>query len=130
MDKQEFYIETGRLLYAIAKADGIIQEAEHKKIIQIIREHLKPLDESQDAFGTENAFYTEFEFERLTDYDVKVRDAFQSFIEFAQDNKDDITPELKKLIMAMVEKVAVVYNGTEDSEQALIDRLKRKLDEL
>lgn len=130
MDKQEFYIETGRLLYAIAKADGNIQESEREKIIQIIKDQLKPSDESHDAFGTENAFYTEFEFERLMDYDVKVRDAFQSFIEFAEDNKEDLTPELRKLILSMVEKVAVVYNGMEDSEQVLIEKLKRKLNEL
>jgi tellurite resistance protein len=130
MDYQEFFIEFGRLLYAIAKSDGKVQKPELEKIRQIVKEQLTKMDDSSDAFGTPAAFYLEFEFERLLDFEVKIRDAYDSFLGFATENKAFFTADIKKLVINTSEKVAYAFNGVEDAEQALLNSLKRHLQNL
>lgn len=130
MDFQEFFIEMGRLLYATAMMDGKVQKDEVNKVKQIVNDQLTEMVESYDAFGTSNAFYLEFEFERLNDIEARIRDAFDSFISYANENKADFTPEIKKLVMVSCEKVANAFNGIEDNERVLLNKLRRHLDSL
>ncbi|MDD2965465.1 MAG: hypothetical protein PHQ65_01310 [Bacteroidales bacterium] len=127
MDYQEFFIETGRLFYAIGMADGAIQPDERSKMLGIIRENLKELESSSDAFGTANAYYTEFEIERLIDFNVSSKEAFRSFLDFVAENEQEIDMNLRKLIVQMAENVAESWNGIEKGEADLIDLLRRKL---
>lgn len=128
MDYNTFYIEFGRLLYAIAKSDGFVQKEEWEKVIRIVREELTPLDDSEDEFGTDNAFYAEFEFERLVDRQSSVKDAFLSFIMFTKENLDAMPQELRKTVIRSVEKVAISHGGIDETEGALIKRLKSALE--
>lgn len=127
MDYQEFFIETGRLFYAIAMADGEVQPSEHKLILDIIRRNLKELESSSDAFGTANAYYTEFEMERLIDFKVEPIEAFNSFIDFATENLNDISTDLRIQLVQMAENVAESWNGVVNTEHDLLSRLKKAL---
>ncbi|HAQ65977.1 MAG TPA: hypothetical protein DCR43_09035 [Bacteroidales bacterium] len=127
MDYQEFFIETGRLFYAVAMADGEVQPSEQSLILDIIRRNLKELESSSDAFGTANAYYTEFEMERLIDFKVEPIEAFNSFVDFATENLSDISPELRLQLLQMAENVAESWNGVEHSEHDLLERLKKTL---
>jgi hypothetical protein len=130
MDYQEFFIELGRLLYAIAMTDGQVQKPEQEKVRQIVQEQLTTMADSSDAFGTPDAYYLEFEFERLHDFDTRIRDAFDSFIQYSKQNQALFTSEVKKLVMVSCEKVANAFNGIEDNEKVLLDKLRRHLDSL
>ena len=127
MDYQEFYIETGRLLYAIAMADGAIQEDEKSKMLNLVRDTLRKLEGSVDAFGTSNAFYTEFELERLIDFNVDSRESFDSFIDYFESNRSEMTSDLKAIIIQMAEEVAEAWDGVVAEENAYIIRLKEVL---
>lgn len=127
MDYQEFYIETGRLLYAIAMADGAIQEDEKSKMLNLVRDTLRKLEGSVDAFGTSNAFYTEFELERLIDFNVDSRESFDSFIDYFESNRSEMTSDLKSIIVQMAEEVAEAWDGVVAEENAYIIRLKEVL---
>jgi uncharacterized tellurite resistance protein B-like protein len=127
MDYQEFYIETGRLLYAIAMADGAIQEDEKSKMLNLVRDTLRKLEGSVDAFGTSNAFYTEFELERLIDFNVDSRESFDSFIDYFESNRSEMTSDLKSIIIQMAEEVAEAWDGVVAEENAYIIRLKEVL---
>lgn len=127
MDYQEFFIETGRLFYAIAMADGQIQPGEQSRMLGIIRQNLREIETSSDAFGTANAFYSEFELERLIDFKVGPREAFDSFLDFAGENEADISTDLRKLIIQMAENVAGACNGIDRNEALLISELHKRL---
>lgn len=127
MDYQEFYIETGRLLYAIAMADGAIQEDEKSKMLNLVRDTLRKLEGSVDAFGTSNAFYTEFELERLIDFNVDSRESFDSFIDYFESNRSEMTSDLKSIIIQMAEEVAEAWDAVVAEENAYIIRLKEVL---
>jgi uncharacterized tellurite resistance protein B-like protein len=127
MSTSEFYIELGRLLYAVAKSDGQVQKEEKEKIYSIVKDELLSLEDTVDEFGMDNAFYTEFEFERLVDIRSGAKDPFQSFVSYVKMNHEEIHDELKKLVIRCVEKVAFAYGGIDETEQALIDKLAGKL---
>ncbi|MEA3494656.1 MAG: hypothetical protein U9R42_01330, partial [Bacteroidota bacterium] len=130
MDYKQFYIELGRLIYAIAKSDGEVQKEEVSIFKKILNEELLPLEDATDEFGTDSAFYTEFEFENLSERDATVNETFVSFIKFLKSNKKDVTEEIKQVCLNSVIKVADAFAGIEKSEQYFIDKLKKELDEL
>ena len=130
MDYKQFYIELGRLLYAIAKSDGTVQDEEMKEFYQIVKKELLPLEDSTDEFGTDRAFYTEFEFEAMLDRGASVNEAYLSFVKFLKANSKDVNDQVKQICLNAVYKIAEAYAGIERSEQFFIDRLKDELDKL
>jgi uncharacterized tellurite resistance protein B-like protein len=124
---KKLYKQIGVLMYAIAKADGQIQDKEIKAIHQIVVEDLVPIEESVDRFGTDAAFFAEFEFEILKDRDISAQKAFNKFIEFTKENNKNLSPDMRKLIVASVEKVAAAYRGTNKAEANMIEMLKKHL---
>jgi tellurite resistance protein len=127
MDYKEFYIGFGRLLYAIAKADGYIQMTEYAEFADIVSTELHPLEEK---FNFESSFKTLFEFKDLSDKDVDVDEAFTQFTDFLKANKDEVDAEMKQLCLNAAQKVAESYAGVDENEQALLDRLKTELDNI
>lgn len=127
MDSKEFYVSFGRLLYAIAKADGYIQMTEYAEFAEIVSHELHPLEEK---FNFESSFKSLFEFKELSDKDVSVDKAFEDFSNFMKANKADIDNEIKQLCLNAAQKVAESYEGVVESEQVLLDRLKKVFDEL
>lgn len=127
MDYKEFYISFGRLLYAVAKADGYIQMTEYAEFAEIVSKELHALEEK---FNFESSFKTLFEFKELSDKDVDVDEAFNKFVDFVKANKAEIDNEIKQLCLNAAQKVAESYQGVEKSEQILLDKLKAVLDNL
>jgi uncharacterized tellurite resistance protein B-like protein len=124
---KKFYKQIGVLLYAIAKADGQIHDKEIKTIHQIVVEDLAPIEESVDDFGTDAAFFAEFEFEILQDRDISAKRAFDKFIAFAKEHDKNLSAEMRRLIIASVEKVAASYRGINKAESEMIESLKKHL---
>jgi len=127
MDYKEFYIGFGKLLYAIAKADGYVQMTEYAEFADIVSQELHPLEEK---FNFESSFKTLFEFKELSDRDVNFDEAFDGFIGFLRENKAEIDNEIKQLCMNAAQKVAESYGGIDKNEQVLLDKLKTELDNL
>ena len=130
MNFKQFYIELGRLLYAIAKSDGAIQKEEIEEFYKILREEVLSFESSTDEFGTDRAFYTEFEFESLMDKNAGMNQTFLSFIKFMRKNKAHVTEDIKQLCTNAVERVAESYQGIVHEEQFFIDKLKQELDKI
>ncbi|MCS7019411.1 MAG: hypothetical protein RMJ87_08930 [Cytophagales bacterium] len=124
---KKLYKNIGVLLYAIAKADGQVQEPEIKTLHQIVIEDLAPLEDSVDSFGTDAAFFAEFEFDVLQDRNISAQKAFEKFIAFAKENDEHLSPQLRALIVRSVEKVADAYCGINKAEHEMIEALKRAL---
>lgn len=63
MKKRMFYAQLGKLLYAAANTDGVISHKEKEALEQIVRKELLPEEAQKDEFGTNIAYYTDFEFD-------------------------------------------------------------------
>jgi uncharacterized tellurite resistance protein B-like protein len=126
MELKQFYRELGKLIYAIAKADGTIQQEEVDTFRETLRKHLQPLESSFDDFGVDPAFYTELQFESMMDESSSMQESFDSFMQFAEENKTQFTPEMKQATINIIKDVAEAFQGIIDEEQALIDAVIAK----
>lgn len=79
MVPKHFYIEFGKVLYALAIADGYVSEKEKNAVIQLVKEKLAPVEDLPDKFGTDVAFYAEFAFETEEDFFDSKEAALESF---------------------------------------------------
>jgi len=126
MDYKEFYTELGKLLYAVAKADGEVQDEELHKIYQMVVDDLS--DEILFNRGEEvDAYYTEFEFEALIDRNVEIHTAVNSFVDYYEKNQEYFNDKMKKTTLKAMVAVADAFEGIIPEEQALIDEMTKKL---
>lgn len=127
MEAQLFYKELGRLLYAIAAADGRVSSKEVRELHRIVSEQLVPQEVATDHFGTDQAFITEFEFEVLADRAASVQGAFDSFIAYMARHKHDLTPGRRDLIYRCADAVARAFHGVGRAELPLLKELHQHL---
>ena len=130
MEIKKFYRELGKLIYAIAKADGTIQQEEVDMFREALRKRLKPLEASLDDFGVDAAFYTELQFEAMLDESTKIDEAFDSFMNYFEENKSQISPEMKNATIQIINDIAEAYQGIISEEQALIDKVRAKFESI
>src|SRR5689334_16183311 len=127
---KQFYSELGKLLYAVAEVDGKISPEEKQALKKIIRKELVPCENSTDEFGTDAAFYAEFEFDILEDSKASPRAAFQSFITFVENHHSAFDQRLRAATLKVVNELADAYHKNSEKEKDLIETLKAKLGEL
>lgn len=127
MQFQDFYTELGKLLYAVAKVDGVITQEERRSLMEIVERELTPLEGSTDEFGTDAAFITKFEFDVLEEQMIPAEDAFNDFIDFVEQHQQAFKPGIKNICIKVTEQLAAAYHGTNKKEHALIEKLKTKL---
>lgn len=127
---KEFYSELGKLLYAIADSDGVITKQERTALLELVKKELVPNENSIDEFGTDAAFYTEFEFDIMDDAITEPKVAFESFINFMEMHRKAIDKKLIKITLKVATKIADSYYQTNKKEHDLINMLKNKLNHL
>lgn len=127
MEAQLFYKEFGRLLYAIAAADGSVAEQEVATLKRIVSEQLVPQEVATDQFGTDQAYITEFEFDVLADRSASAEGAFDSFIAYMSRHHDDLSPERKRLILKAADAVAKAFHGSNKKELPMLRDLRKHL---
>lgn len=126
---KNFYSEVGKLLYALAKADGSIAPEEIKAIHQLVLNDLVPLEDSTDEFGTDSAFYVEMEFDYLNEnfYDPDV--AFNSFIDYVEDHYSAFDSHLKNAVLRVAETLTNSFHETNIKDHYMILKLKDVFDQ-
>ncbi|REJ81739.1 MAG: hypothetical protein DWQ44_11480 [Bacteroidetes bacterium] len=130
MIARRFYIELGKLLYAIADIDGAISEKERIALKQSVKDELLPLENYNDEYGTDLAYYTEFEFDFLDENRPDPETALDSFLNFIQEYKYSFDDKLKNVCMKLSTGLASSFHGINSKEKKLLDRVKSELDSL
>lgn len=130
MRYKNFYSELGKLLYAVAKADGTISEKEAKEIHKAVAEELVPQEPNTDEFGTDAAHFAEIEFEIMDETMADPEMAFDSFITYVEDHHTAFDSRLQRITLEVAQRVAESYRGLNRKEAEILDRLKLKIVEL
>jgi len=60
---KQYYKELGKLVYAVAAADGAIQPEEKEKLHQFVLKEIAYHEHTVDSSGMNQALYVDFEFE-------------------------------------------------------------------
>ncbi|HRT54930.1 MAG TPA: hypothetical protein P5291_12650 [Flavobacteriales bacterium] len=127
MEKTLFYKELGRLLYAIAAADGRVQKKERDTLKWVVKDLLVPVESGLDHHGTDKAYITEFEFDVLADRHATSQEAFDSFVAYMAGHHKDLTEEQRELVLTCAEAVAHAYHGVGAKELPLLIELNKHL---
>lgn len=127
MEFKEYYSQLGKLLYAIADIDQVISIKEKNKLLEIVKNELLPIENRQDEFGTNLAYYAEFEFDFLDEEIMDASSVFQSFIDFLEMHQTAIDEHTKKVTLQIAEELAAAYYNTNFKEKILLDKLKYTL---
>ncbi len=126
MDYTTFYTELGRLAYAVARADGIVQTEEVDKICEFIGQEIENTGSANhnlhDAVMGAGA-----EFNRLRKNNASAREAFTGFTGYLDSNISVFDARIKNLCLKVAIRVASANEGVNETESALIDKLKKKL---
>lgn len=122
-----FYAELGKLLYAIADVDGVITPQEREELHSLIASRLTHREVHTDEYGTNDAWYAEFEFDVAEESGMSPEDAFGSFSSFMQANRDKIDEHTRELCLTIANKLADTYHHTNSKEKQLIQQLKEVL---
>jgi uncharacterized tellurite resistance protein B-like protein len=127
MDYRMFYSELGKLLYAVADADGIVSPQEKKNMFELVQTRLMHKEIHTDEFGTNDAWYAAFEFEVADEQMMSAADAFLSFTEYIEENKNKLDEDTRQLCLILADKLAESYRHTNKKENLLIQRLREVL---
>lgn len=127
MDYREFYAELGKLLYAVADADGIISPQERKVLYELVSSRLAHREVHTDEYGTNDAWYTMFEFEVAEDQAMDPEEAFQSFSDYLDSRKMELDNDTLTLCLTLADRLAESYRHTNHREKELIRQLREKL---
>ena len=127
MDYSGFYTEIGRLAYAIAFADGVIHSSEVDKICDFIG---REIDQSRtdDNISDEAVLQAVIEFNNLRNQDASAKDAYLGFLNYIDEHSELFNLRMKNLSINLSLRIASAHEGINETEMALIDKLKRKLD--
>jgi len=127
MEATLFYKELGRLLYAIAAADGKVSTKEIDTLKWVVKDLLVPVEASTDHFGTDQAFVTEFEFDTLMDRGMSSANAYESFSTYFSEHRYHLGRERKELIYTCADAVANAMHGVNAKELPILIELHKLL---
>lgn len=109
--KEKLYNAFGELIYAIARADGAVQDVEEEALIKVLNNH---------PWSKEIKW--SFDYEACKENCVS--DAYDKAMNIFKEHGPD--PEYKFMLEVMTE-VAEAFHGIVPEEKELIDRFKRDL---
>ncbi len=124
MDIRQFYIAVGKLLYAIADADSVITLQEKQELYRLITTRLAHRESHTDEFGTNDAWYTMFEFEAAEEAGMTANEAFNEFSEFIKEHWNIMDIDLKNTCMLLADRLAESYHHTNAREKEMMRRLR------
>jgi hypothetical protein len=121
---KQYYKELGKLVYAVAIADGIVQPEERDKLHQFVLKELASNERTYDSSGMNQAFYVDFEFDESEKNSLSLNGTVTRFSEFIHEN---IEPNDKKLIERSTTLLEVVANAySKKKEKSIVEQFINK----
>jgi tellurite resistance protein len=121
MSRQNIHKAMGSLAYAIAKADGQIQEQE-KEVIRKLAQKEFELNDSDNEW-IENMF------SQLEENEISLEDAYNYALDVLEANRYDFDfdQNMKEKCVRFMERIAEEFGGISTDEQLVIKRFKKDI---
>lgn len=121
MSKRNIHIAMGSLAYAIAKADGEVQEEEKRTIRALAQKEFEVDDSDTEWIGQ---IFTQME-----KTGISLEDAYNYAIDTLESNRFefDFTESMKKKCLRFMERVAEAFEDTSLAERSVISRFKKDM---
>ena len=123
MKEEHFYALLGEFLFALAFADGSIQENEIKELELLVKEELF------DPRGDKEVIFAKLRFINCMNQAVDRHQSLQRFIDFCNRNSSTITRHQKQLALKLGSRIEKAYKGASSGEMNLMKQLEEVLGE-
>lgn len=122
--EKEFFIEYGKVLYALTSIDGEVQEIEKDSLLEEIKPELEPLEGASER---NMVYYTLYPIES-PEYAPRSRDdAINSFLQYLRKEDIHLSQEQTDALTRALQVVAEAHDYVEPEEQHFIDLFDTKL---
>lgn len=122
-----FYKELGKLLYAMALADNTISNEEKEEVSKQIAERLLHKEMDADQFGSNEAWITQFSFDTTEDAGENAEEAFEEFLSFVKQYRNELTAQEIDICYKLSEHVANAYRHVNKKESNILRTLRTYL---
>lgn len=123
-----FYEILGKLFYAIAATDGVVEPVEFNKLKELVKSKWLEVDDSGDNFHTDAAFQIEIVFDWLHEQNnLGNNKLFNDFVAYKKEQSHFFTPKINKLIINTGHEIANSFSGKNKSELILLAKLDMEL---
>ncbi len=119
---QSLHLAIGELAFAVALADGEVQEEERKKFHSIVEAELRCKDFDFDV--------SYIIFQVMDKHKSDVETTYNWAMDEIKMNSHYLSPELKKTFISVMLKIARAYPPVTAEENALIERFKKDIEPL
>ena len=122
MSQQNIHIAIGSLGYAIAKADGVIQDNEKETIARLAQKEFE--------LGDTDVEWIKNMFSKLEQDHISLEDAYTYAMDTLEANRFefDFDESVKKKCLRFIERIAESFGGVSYKELSIMERLKKDLD--
>lgn len=125
--KTLLYQNLGKLFYAIAASDTIIQDQEFEALQQCVQKYWKDYNDLNQVFEKEYTQVIEAVFEGVEAFELSAEEMFQDFISYKREHPQLFTNVLNTLIMATAKTIAYAFENVNTSEQKFLTQLENEL---
>jgi len=118
------YQKIGELFYALAATNSTIHDDDYKKLLHLVHEDWKQLDEPKGAFGS-NASHQILNVLNWFDYEhMQARDCFENFVDYYTTYQKRFSEQKKKIIYKTAEKINTSFKNSNTIAPQMITELK------
>ena len=127
MVHEQFYKELGKLLYALAFSDGVIQKQEIKTLNHIVKNELRK--NMQHRYTTQDELLlSKLSFQNCVTEKVAVQEALHSFLKFYELNGALVQDQERLLALKLIKKISSAYHGVSEKESIILKAVKAILE--
>ncbi len=120
----DFYQNLGKLFYAIAAADNIVEEVEFNALKEIVKDKWTKVDPVDDDYHTDAAYQIETVFDWLNNEGFSdSKTCYNEFLDFKKEHPSLFTATIRSLIIKTAGKIASSVAGINKSELMLVAKL-------
>lgn len=125
---KQYYKELGKLVYALAMADGFIQVEERMKLNDFVLKEMASHESEHDVSGMNKAFYVDFEFENSVERKLDTNACILSYKKFVDANFETGDEALVKRAFTLLKEVNASYSKRK--EATILDIVRTQIDKL
>ncbi|PWG05977.1 hypothetical protein [Polaribacter aquimarinus] len=123
-----FYENLGKLFYAIAAADNIVEESEFNALKEVVKSKWTKVDAVDDDFHSDAAYQIETVFDWMNNEGFSdSKTCYNEFLDFKNEHPSLFTKEINSLIIKTAGKIAASVANINKSELMLVAKLSLDL---
>ncbi len=122
-----FYQQLGKLFYAIAQSDMVIQDKEFEALQRCIQDYWSDYNDLNQIFEEDPFHIIEAVFEGIEAFELDGQQMYEDFVSYKKTHPLIFTEPLNTLLMATAKTIAHAFGGIDPSEQKILITLEKEL---